>query len=97
MEDNLKTYINFSSIHLKQVKKLKKVKLPIYKDKKLSYKRYKRISKKCFLEETNKNYIAYLEIGIIKELKNQEIIMQEEMVEIVRHIKKKYKLLEVDF
>ena len=54
MEDNLKTYINFSSIHLKQVKKLKKVKLPIYKDKKLSYKRYKRISKKCFLEETNK-------------------------------------------
>lgn len=93
MQEIQKSYKSFLGIPLKQVKRVKKFKKPIYKYKKLSYKKYKINSKRFNIPTKEKqNYIAIMQIGIVKELKHQGIITDDEMLTIIKQLKKKNKL-----
>lgn len=94
MRNNQKSYKNFSGIPLKQVKRVRNFKKPIYKYKKLSNNTKYKINSKRFNIPTKEeqNYIAILQIGIVKELKHQKIITDDEMLTIIKQLKKKNKL-----
>lgn len=86
-----KTYKNFEGIPLNKVKPMQNFKMPIYKYKKLSNNTKYKINSKRFdipIKE-NQTYVAILEIGIIKELKQQGIITEDEMITIIKQLKKK--------
>ena len=97
MENNKKEYKDFSSIPLNKVKRLKKLKKPIYNEEKKIYKKYNINSNRFNINSKEfQTYTAILQVGIIKELKEQGIINEEEMILIIKQLKKKNKL-EVEF
>lgn len=94
MQEIQKSYKSFLGIPLKQVKRVRNLKKPIYKYKKLSNNTKYKINSKRFnipIKE-RQNYIAILQIGIVKELKHQGIITDDEMLTIIKQLKKKNKL-----
>lgn len=97
MENNQKEYKTFSSIPLNKVKRLKKLKKPIYNEEKKIYKKYNINSNRFNINSKEiQTYTVILQVGIIKELKQQGIINEEEMILIIKQLKKKNKL-EVEF
>ena len=96
MQELQREYKKFSSIPLNKVKRLKKLKKPIYKDKKVYYK-YNINSYRFNINSKDiQTYTTILQIGMVKELKHQGIINEEEMILIIKQLKKKNKL-EVEF
>ena len=97
MQEFQREYKIFSSIHLNKVKRLKKLKKPIYNEEKRIYKKYNINSNRFNINSKEiQTYTAILQVGIVKELKQQGIINEEEMILIIRQLKKKNKL-EVEF
>lgn len=93
----MKEYKSFSSIPLNKVKRLKKLKKPIYNEEKKIYKKYNINSNRFNINNKEiQKYTAILQVGIVKELKQQGIINDEEMILIIKQLKKKNKL-EVEF
>lgn len=90
------TYKNFSCIPCNnEVKLMKNLKRPIYKKEKISYKKYKINTKRFNISYKENNiYRTALQIGIVKELKNQEIITDDEMLTVIKQIKRKNKIEE---
>lgn len=97
MQEFQREYKIFSSIPLNKVKRLKKLKKPIYNEEKRIYKKYNINSNRFNINSKEiQTYTAILQVGIVKELKQQGIINEEEMILIIRQLKKKNKL-EVEF
>ena len=94
MQKIQKSYKSFLGILFKQVNRVKKVKKPIYKYKKLANNTKYKINSKRFniLTKEKQNYIGIMQIGIVKELKHQGIITDDEMLTIIKQLKKKNKL-----
>ena len=96
MVKQLDTYMGVSRINIKRVNygKMRKLRKPIYKEEQISYK-YNINSRKYNNEiEQNKTYVAILQIGIVKELRQQAIITDEEMIDIIKQIRKKNRIEE---